>query len=119
MEPPSIGIDASDERLPESYDDLSQRLEGLGTVYVPHVVIRPEARMAELIRPPRLVVGLSSAAAVEPLDGWAADYVGADPTVELRFQREGRTVALRGGDGETRGRLSALVSEEQRGEATP
>ena len=113
-----IGIDASDERLPESYDDLSQRLEGLGTVYVPHVVIRPEARMA-VIRPPRLVVGLSSAAAVEPLDGWAADYVRADPSVELRFQREGRTVALRGGDGETWGRLSALVSEEQRGEATP
>ncbi len=112
MEPLLIGIETSGGRLPEAYDDLSKRLEGVGTVYIPHVVIPPEARMA-IIRPPRVVVGLSTAAVVEQLESWAAAYVGADPSTEVRFHRGGRTVVMQGSDPPTVGRLSALVIQEE------
>ncbi len=112
MEPLLIGIEASDGRLPVSYDDLSKRLEGVGTVYIPHVVIPPEARMA-IIRLPRVVVGLSTPAAVEQLEDWAAGYVSAGASAELRFHRGGRTVVVQKGDPSTAGRLSVLISEEE------
>ena len=112
MEHLVIGIDASDGRLPESYDDLAKRLEGQGTVYIPHVVIRPEARMA-IIRPPRVLVGLITPDAVEQLEDWAVGYLGADPLTELRFQREERVLVM-GGANIPAGRvgLRALVSDE-------
>lgn len=103
-----IAIEASDARLPESYDDLSKRLEGQGTVYVPHVVIRPEARMA-VIRPPRLVVGLATPDALVHLEDWAADYLANDSETELRFHREDRAVVLRRSNKAVRHRLHALL----------
>lgn len=106
-----IGVDASDDRLPDAYDALASRLEGKGTIYIPHVVIPPNARMA-VIRPPTLVVALVSADAVDELEEWADSYLASSERTELRFQREHRSVVLRAADATSRrGRLRELVSD--------
>jgi hypothetical protein len=111
MEPLMIGVDASDDRLPEAYDVLASQLEGKGTVYIPHVIIPPNARMA-VIRPPTLVVALASADAVDELEEWAGNYLSSSERAELRFQREHRSVVLRAADiTARRGRLRELVSD--------
>lgn len=111
MEPFVISVQANDDRLPDSYDPLASRLEGRGSVYVPHVVIPPNARMA-VRRPPRLVVGLRSADDVAELEAWAGDYLAPTPGSELRFERSGRSVVLRAADATTaRGSLRPLVSD--------
>lgn len=111
MEPFLIRVDASDDRLPEHYDPLATRLEGRATVYVPHVVIPPNARVA-VRRPPHLVVALSSADAVDELEAWADDYLRAGQSAELRFERDGRRVVLRAVDTVARrGQLRVLVSD--------
>jgi hypothetical protein len=111
MEPLIIGIDASDDRLSEAYDALASRLEGKGTVYIPHVVIPPNARMA-VIRPPSLVVALASADAVDALEEWANNYLSSSECTQLRFQREHRSVVLSAADATARrGRLRGLVCD--------
>lgn len=106
-----IGVAASDDRLPEAYDGLAARLEGKGTVYIPHVVIPPNARMA-VIRPPTLVVALALADTVDELEEWADNYLSSSENTELRFQREHRSVVLRAADTTARrGRLRGLVSD--------
>jgi hypothetical protein len=111
MGPLMIGVAASDDRLPEAYDALASRLEGKGTVYVPHVVIPPNARVA-VIRPPTLVVALALADAVDELEEWADHYLSSSESTELSFQREHRSVVLRAADATARrGRLRELVSD--------
>ena len=111
MEPLLIGMEATDERLPEFYDPLASRLEGRGSVYVPHVVIPPNARMA-VHRPPRLVIGLASADDVGELEAWAGEYLAPGGASELHFERGGRRVVLRATDPSTsRESLRGLVSD--------
>ncbi len=109
METFLIGVQATDERLPDFYDRLTSRLEGRGTLYVPHVVIPMNARVA-VQRPPKVVIGLSSAEDVSELEVWAADYLASATAGELRFEREGRRVVLRATDSEvSRASLRSLV----------
>lgn len=110
MEALLIGVQATDERLPDFYDSLASRLEGRGALYVPHVVIPANARVA-VQRPPTLVVGLTSPDDIGEVEAWAADYLGSATGAELRFERAGRRVVLRAADGEARGEgLRPLVS---------
>jgi hypothetical protein len=112
MEPLMIGVDASDDRLPETYDALASLLEGKGTVYIPHVIIPSNARMA-VIRPPSLVVALASADVIDALDEWANNYLSSSEYTELRFQREHRSVVLSAADVTARrGRLRGLVCDQ-------
>jgi len=109
MEPLLISVHATDDRLPASYDPLAKRLEGRGSVYVPHVVIPPNARVA-VVRPPRLVIGLTSPDDVGELEAWAGEYLSPAATSELEFERSGRRVVLRAADAPTsRGSLRSLV----------
>ena len=101
-----IGVQATDERLPDFYDALASRLKGRGAVYVPHVVIPPNARVA-VERPPTVVIGLASADDIGEVEAWAADYLGSATDAELRFERAGRKVVLRAAAGEA-GRESLL-----------
>lgn len=111
MEAFLIGVQATDERLPDYYDPLASRLEGRGAVYVPHVLIPPNVRVA-VERPPRVVIGLSSPDDVEELETWAAEYLGSGDTPELQFERAGRRVVLRAGEAEaSQGSLRSLVSD--------
>ncbi len=121
MEPLVIGVLATDDRLPDFYGPLTSRLEGRGSVYVPHVVIPPNARIA-VHRPPRLVVGLTSPDDVAELEAWADEYLGPSgppsgvpapaEASELHFERAGRRVVLRAGDSTSRrGSLRSLVSD--------
>lgn len=111
MEPLLIAVEATDDRLPGSYDPLASRLAGRGSVYVPHVVIPPNARMA-VARPPQLVVGLASPDDVGELETWAAEYLARGERSELRFERSGRRVVLRAADpASSRESLWSLVSE--------
>ena len=111
MEPLLITVQAPDERLGSSYDPLATRLEGRGSVYVPHVVIPPNVRMA-VHRPSRLVVGLMSPDDVEEVEAWAGEYLQEEGTSELQFERAGRRVVLRSGDAAIgRGSLRPLVSD--------
>jgi hypothetical protein len=96
MEPLVIGVQATDDRLPDFYDSLASRLAGRGCVYVPHVVIPTNARVA-VDRPPRLVIGLTSTEDVAVVAAWAAEYLATEGT-ELHFERSGRRVVLRAGD---------------------
>jgi hypothetical protein len=109
MEPLIIGVEAADERLPDFYDALAGRLEGRGWVYVPHVVIPPNARVP-VLRPPRLVVGLAEPDDVAVVESWAAEYL-TTPDTELAFERSGRRLVFRSADSEA-GRVSlrSLVS---------
>jgi len=111
MEPFVIGVLATDDRLPDFYGALTSRLEGRGSVYVPHVVIPPNARIA-VHRPPRLVVGLTSPDDVGELEAWADEYLAPAEASELHFERSGRRVVLRAGDAAARrGSLRSLVSD--------
>lgn len=111
MEPVVIGVQATDDRLPDFYDPLASRLEGRGSVYVPHVVIPPNARIA-VRRPPRLVVGLTSPDDVGELEAWAHEYLAPGKSSELHFERSGRRVVLRAADAATsRGSLRSLVAD--------
>lgn len=111
METFLIGVQATDERLPDFYDPLTSRLEGRGGVYVPHVVIPANARVA-VERPPRVVIGLSSADDIGEVEAWAAEYLGSATGAELQFERAGRRVVLRAADGEAeRESLRPLVSD--------
>lgn len=111
MESLIIGVQASDDRLPDFYDPLASRLAGRGSVYVPHVVIPPNARIA-VQRPPRLVVGLASPEDVGELEAWAGEYLTPGEPCELRFERSGRRVVLRAADDPgRRGSLRSLVSD--------
>ncbi|MGI9022213.1 MAG: hypothetical protein ACR2HV_03050 [Acidimicrobiales bacterium] len=111
MEPLIITVQATDDRLSAFYDPLASRLEGRGSVYVPHVVIPPNARMA-VRRPPRLVVGLALPDDVEEVEAWAGDYLATEGTSELHFEREGRRVVLGAADpASRRGSLRSLVSD--------
>jgi hypothetical protein len=97
MEPLLIGVQAFDDRLPDFYDRLASRLGGRGCVYVPHVVIPPNARVA-VERPPRLVIGLTSSEDVAEVAAWAAEYLAAKGASELLSEHSGRRVVLRAGD---------------------
>lgn len=110
MEPLIIGVEAADERLPDHYDALAGRLDGCGWVYVPHVVIPPNARVP-VLRPPRLVVGLTEPDDVAAVESWAVEYL-TTPDAELVFERSGRRVVVRAADA-VAGRLSlrSLVSD--------
>ncbi len=111
MEPLVISVQASDDRLPDSYDQLAKRLEGRGSVYVPHVVIPPNARMA-VVRPPHLVIGLTSPDDVGELEAWAGEYLAPGATSELAFERSGRRVVLRAADAPAgRASLRPLVAD--------
>lgn len=111
MEPVMIAVEASDDRLPEFYDPLASRLEGRGALYVPHVVIPANARMA-VRRPPKAVIGLASPDDVGELEAWAAEYLAAERSSELHFERGGRRVVLRAADFVgRRGSLQPLVSD--------
>lgn len=111
MEPLLITVEASDDRLPRFYDPLASRLEDRGSVYVPHVVIPPNARMA-VVRPPRLVVGLKSSADIAEVATWAHQYLSAAEGSELRFERLGRRAVLHAGDPDGGGAsLRSLVAD--------
>jgi len=115
MEPLVITVEATDDRLPDFYDPLAARLGGRGSVYVPHVVIPPNVRMA-VRRPARVVIGLASPDDVEEVEAWAGEYLAAEESVELRFERSGRRVVLRaavptGDPTARRGSLRFLVSD--------
>jgi len=97
MESLMIGVQATDDRLPDFYDLLASRLAGRGSLYVPHVVIPPNARVA-VVRPPRLVIGLTTADDVAEVAAWAAEYLTAEETAELLVEHCGRRVVLRAGD---------------------
>jgi hypothetical protein len=103
-------VEAADERLPDFYDVLAGLLDGRGSVYVPHVVIPPNARVP-VLRPPRVVVGLTDPDDVAAVESWAAEYL-TTPDAELTFERAGRRVVVRAGDS-VAGRLSlrSLVSD--------
>lgn len=115
MEPLIIGVQASDDRLPDFYDPLASRLEGRGSLYVPHVVIPSNARVA-VRRPPRLVVGLASPDDVGELETWAGEYLAPEETSELHFERAGRRVVLRAADRQASpGSLRSLVQANGEG----
>ena len=105
-----IGVEAADERLPDFYDALAGRLDGRGWVYVPHVVIATNARVP-VLRPPRLVVGLTAPDDVAAVESWAAEYL-TTPDAELAFERAGRRVVVRSADSAAgRVNLRPLVSD--------
>lgn len=111
METFLIGVQATDERLPDFYDPLASRLKGRGALYVPHVVIPPNTRIA-VERPPKVVIGLSSADDLSEVEAWAAEYLASDTGAEVRFERAGRHIVLRAGDAvASRVSLRSLVSE--------
>ena len=92
-----ISVQATDDRLPDFYDSLASRLAGRGSLYVPHVVIPPNARVA-VERPPRLVIGLTTAEDIAEVAAWAAEYLTAEGEAQLQFEHCGRRVVLRAGD---------------------
>lgn len=110
METFLIGVQATDERLPDFYDRLASRLEGRGTLYVPHVVIPLNARVA-VERPPKVVIALASADDVAEVEAWAAEYLASGTAAELHFERDGRRVVLGTTDSEVSPtELRSLVS---------
>ncbi|HSH59597.1 MAG TPA: hypothetical protein VK988_08165 [Acidimicrobiales bacterium] len=112
IEPLLIAVEATDDRLPRFYDPLASRLEGRGSVYVPHVVIPPNARMA-VRRPPCLVVGLTSPDDMAEVVAWAREYLSpAAEGSELQFERLGRRIVLRAGAPDGNGAdLRSLVTD--------
>jgi hypothetical protein len=81
------------DNFPDFYERLAWALEGQGTVYTPHPLIPPYARMAKPI-PTEIVVALDSTGAFEAIRSSMLDHIQLFEDAELTFEKDDRTITV-------------------------
>lgn len=88
-------ISSHDDSFLDFYDGLAWNLSDQGTVYTPHPLIPPNARMA-IPTPTQIVVALNLVDAFTTVHQSMQDYLKHDEERELTLEKEDNTVTITG-----------------------
>jgi len=90
-----LKISSHDDSFLDFYEGLAWNLDDLGTVYTPHPLIPPNARMV-IPTPNEIVVALKSVDAFTTVHQSMQEYLKRHEERELTLEKEDKTVTITG-----------------------